>query len=405
VIAAVRPSLSMWGGRVAQSVYRHAVLAPLISGPVTSWLAPRRSRKGGHAAIRPVHFPQHGHGTLVLDRKQADAAGDLPHLALRARARQRVVALDPQELDAETIVALAAAGVPLELTTVPPDLEAHLGPQLSKLLVQHPIADETGRELHSIRLRRAALPRYWHSLDGTEIRLPPISVLLASRRPRALPAAITQVAAQRGTDVQLVVGLHGPDWESSAEGTIADRWAGPVVVVRAPDTDNLGEVLNELTRRSDGELVTKWDDDDWYGDEHLVDSALAYEYSGAELVGKAAEFVYLGASDRTVRRFATGAESFRWTIAGGTILTSRAWLDSLGGWPRLPRGVDRGLLAATKRAGGQAYRTHGFQYVLRRDGRPGHSHTWSVDDEHFLSTSTLTRDGLDLQFADIVTTS
>ncbi len=88
---------------------------------------------------------------------------------------------------------------------------------------------------------------------------------------------------------------------------------------------------------AEGELVTKWDDDDWYGPHHLEDLIDALRYSGADLVGKAAEFVRLEQLDLTIRRFRLGAESYSSTIAGGTLLLRRSSLESVGGWAPEPR--------------------------------------------------------------------
>ena len=54
--------------------------------------------------------------------------------------------------------------------------------------------------------------------------------------------------------------------------------------------------------RAQGTLLAKVDDDDTYGTEHIWDLVLARHYSGATLVGKGTEFVYLETLDTTVRR-------------------------------------------------------------------------------------------------------
>ena len=69
---------------------------------------------------------------------------------------------------------------------------------------------------------------------------------------------------------------------------------------------DLGQVLALLGERATGDLVTKWDDDDWYTTEHLLDLVAAMRYSGAGVVGKPAEYVYLSSLDLTLRRFSTG---------------------------------------------------------------------------------------------------
>ena len=123
-------------------------------------------------------------------------------------------------------------------------------------------------------------------------------------------------------------------------------------------------------------------------------------YSGASVVAKAAEYVYLASLDVTLRRHPTGAETYSTTVAGGTLMLTRSMLKRIGGWPAGPRRVDRLLLEAVEAAGGSIYRVHGFGYLLRRDSRAG-SHTWLVEDDYFLSQAVAQRRGLDLHFAGV----
>lgn len=306
----------------------------------------------------------------------------------------------PVALDAtwasDAIVALGATGVPLRWDGPRCQLPAELGVELADALARPPVADRRDRELRSIRIRRSALDL----LGGrAEVAAPSVSVLLASKRPADIERAVEFVADQRGVTTQLLVGLHGPEWTDDAALRI-ERIGPPDTGVRRFDAQqNLGDVLGSLTGGARHDLVVKWDDDDWYGPDHLADLVRAYRYSGADVVGKAAEFVYLEQSDLTIRRFAFGAESYSWTLAGGAILTSGEWIARIGGWRSVERSVDRELLAATREAGGSAYRTHGFQYVLRR--RAGDAHTWSVSDSRFSVVATDRRPGLDLAFADV----
>ena len=144
------------------------------------------------------------------------------------------------------------------------------------------------------------------------------------------------------------------------------------------------------------------DDDDWYGDEHLLDLVLALDYSGAEIVGKFAEFVHLEQLDITVRRSPVGSETYTAAIGGGALLTTADWLRRVGGWASVPRSVDLRLIEATHAAGGRCYRAHGYQYVLRRrDGVGDHAHTWWATPDYFAADAVARSDGLDLALADI----
>ena len=149
-------------------------------------------------------------------------------------------------------------------------------------------------------------------------------------------------------------------------------------VLRAPASEPLGAVLDAAVEASSGTLLTKMDDDDAYGADHLWDLVLAREYSGAQLVGKWLEFVYLAASDRTMRWFNGRSERYQASVlAGGTLLVSRRDLDRAGGWRKAPRGVDTALAADVLQAGGRIYRTHAAGFMMVRHGC---GHTWNDAD-------------------------
>jgi hypothetical protein len=310
---------------------------------------------------------------------------------------------------ARSIAQLAVSGTPLAGDIAEP-VAALLGADVTALIratrTEH-LHDNDRRERYSIDLRRAALdslsPRgRWRVIGaaGGEpgIATPSVTVLLASNRPDDVIEAARQVAAQRGCAVQLVVGLHGSHMSRQLDDQLADAFTGDLVVRHLPDHMNLGQVMNALTADAEGELVAKWDDDDWYDARHLTDLISALEYSGADLVAKAAEFVYLESLDLTVRRFAVGSERWSTTVAGGTMLLTRAELQRVG-WADAPRRIDRLLIDALEDRAGRVYRTHGFGYVLRRRSAVLGSHTWQAGDAYFLRQSVDQRAGLDLPFA------
>ncbi|WP_116247877.1 glycosyltransferase family 2 protein [Nocardiopsis sp. FIRDI 009] len=296
------------------------------------------------------------------------------------------------------VASLAAGGVPLVSGPVPA-WAAGLGRPLTDLLTgarEADLADRLLREEYSVRLRRAALRTHGHRARWSALAaeagvpLPPsptVSVVLCTRRPEMVGFALAQIARQRGVDVEVVLTLHGfPASLPEVASAVADfRATGvPLVVHEAVADQIFGTVLNDAVARTSGDLVSKWDDDDWYGPDHLADLVLARTYSGAELVGCGQDFVYLQEVDVTVWR-SRRSESVSRFIAGGTILTDRAVLEETGGFRPLPRAIDTQLLIAVMRGGGRLYRAHGLGYVLRRTGG---GHTWSEDMAFFLHNYT-----------------
>jgi hypothetical protein len=312
-----------------------------------------------------------------------------PHEGVRVRW-----APEPAE-QVRLVAGLAMAGVPLVSGPVPPEAARLLGaPLADALTAEADLTDRLRREEHSVRLRRAAL--LGHSTLAWRARLaaaaglrhqlfPTLSVVLATRRPEQLEFALAQVARQRGVVPELVLAAHGfePD-ESRVRAHLGDA---PYVLVPRPAEELFGDVLQAGVHAASGELVCKMDDDDWYGPDFLADLLLARHYSGADVVGTTAEFVYLEELDRTVRRTDDSERAAKF-VAGGTMLMERGTLLALGGFRPVRRFVDASLLAAVHASGGSVYRSHGLGYVLRRSSG---GHTWQTDLDYFLDEERLDR--------------
>jgi hypothetical protein len=280
----------------------------------------------------------------------------------------------------DLLTALAAAGVPLTAETVPPWAE-RADPLLADLLRSWPDRETAAersladlrREEHSVRLRRHVWRRSV-PMDSS------VTVVMASRRPHYVAGALEQIARQRHADIEVVLALHGFSADRVRRAVAA--FPRPITVIEAAATAVFGDVLNQAARRAAGDLIAKWDDDDWYGPDHLADLLLARGYSGADVVGTAAEFFYLEPLGVTVRRTDYSSEVWSDHVAGGTILIGRSTLDEAGGFQPLAGGVDSALLKTVHAAGGRIYRTHGLGYVLRRAGAA--DHTWKLPLAHFL---------------------
>ena len=295
------------------------------------------------------------------------------------------------------VASLAAAGVPL-VSGALPAWTAALGQPLTDLLTtvgEEALRDPLVREEYSIRLRRAALRTHgqlarWRRLGRrAAIPLPPeplVSVVLCTRRPEMVGFALAQIARQRDVRLEVVLTLHGfpaslPEVSSAVTAFAA---LGIPITVHEADADQVfGSVLNDSVDRASGQTIAKWDDDDWYGPDHLADLMLARTYSGADLVGCSPDYVYLEELDLTVWR-SYRSEIPSPNVAGGTMVTDRSVLEEVGGFRPLPRAIDSQLLLAVRRIGGRVYRAHGLGYMLRRAGQ---GHTWNEDVGYFLRKS------------------
>lgn len=230
-------------------------------------------------------------------------------------------------------------------------------------------------DLPAVRQRRQVLaPQVTHGLAPT------VSILLATRRPHLLDAIVAMIRAQTYRSVELVIAVHGGDPDDLPRPDVGDLG---LQVLAAPADRSLGHALSLAADTAGGDLLTKMDDDDHYGPDHLLDLVIGRHVSGAPVVGKSSTVVHLESLDTTVRRVIGTPESLVHRVAGGTILVGADELRALGGWADVPRAVDSALMGAATAAGAAIYRPHDIGYVYVRSA--GEGHTWSADAGHFLA--------------------
>lgn len=221
----------------------------------------------------------------------------------------------------------------------------------------------------------------------------PVSALLSSNRLDRLPLVLSALASQTHAHLEVILVLHGIDASQQQLRELIPS-SLPVTVVHADASLPFGAALTLGAQAASGHVVTKLDDDDFYGPDHIVDLLVAREHSAAQLVGKALQYVYLepinvssrtGSASRT-----TTSEQFGDWVAGGTLALDRELGDELDWFDPIPRHVDRNIQDKVLAASGRIYRTHGlgYLYVRHDDG-----HTWVTDFSRYLVGSTEQRRG------------
>jgi len=307
------------------------------------------------------------------------------------------LALEIEKIDsvekALATVEYLALGIPV-LVKDDSQIATWLGDETTEVLARvdvEKIKNPSEREKISVQLRRAVLSNHSSSsrlqqirkaADLTVFRKPPISVVVATKRPEMVDRIVEIVEMQDYLNLELVLALHGDSFSKDYESPIAGKL--PKTVLQFPGKTIFGKVLSEATAVASGEWIAKMDDDDWYGIEHISDLYLAARYANADLVGKGSEFVFLQEKNLTIRRDLGNSEVESGTLAGGTLLIKSELVREINGWRELKRGVDIALIKDAQLAGCRMWRTHPFGYLLRRTGG---QHTWEADDKYFLRQS------------------
>jgi hypothetical protein len=252
------------------------------------------------------------------------------------------------------------------------DRATHLGQR--RIWREHSYGSRAQQVLHDAGLAASAV-----------VLRPSVTALVSTNRPHRLDQVLRTVGAQQGVDVQLALLTHG--FEVADEDALRLRakeaGVGELILLHAEADVPLGVCLNRLVDAADGDVVGKMDDDDLYGPQYLSDQLYAMDFSGAEVVGKQAHYMYLEAHDATVLRFAEREHRFTDFVMGPTIVARRD-VAAVVRFARTSTGEDTGFLRGTVDAGARIYSADRFNFVQVRSG--GDRHTWTVTDAELLAS-------------------
>jgi hypothetical protein len=232
-------------------------------------------------------------------------------------------------------------------------------------------------------------------------RAPPlVSVVLPTRRPGLLAAAVGMVRAQAHPRVELVVALHGVARAALPAGA-ARALAAADVVVDAPAAWSLGRCLNEAARAARGDVLAKVDDDDLYGPDYLGEAVGALLAGRGDVVGKTEMYVHLAGTGELILWRPGASEREQDYVMGGTLAFWRELADRPA-FEDVSQGEVAGFQERCRALGRRVYATSRRHFVLRRLGG-AHGHTWNPDEGLFRREGVVVRRGVAANTATLLT--
>lgn len=282
------------------------------------------------------------------------------------------------------IVVDSLTGLPLES----PRLESSPTPRRAVSLAVTLERSSVLRQTEAHRLARRVFEAHSDVYDR------PASFFCTSKRPYELPTVLANFNRQSLGSKELILGTHGFDvqpeeFRKACEETGTDP--SLVKLVHLPDNWVLGECLNAVIDRCDGELFIRYDDDEFYAPNYARDSLLALKYSSAEIVGKRAFFLYSEQYDSTGL---IGPElECRYVdhVMGGTFCGHRDVFRTLKFQP-VPSREDALFLIELARSGGRIYSTDRFNFSMNRKSDVTR-HTWNSNIDDFFIDGTILAPG------------
>ena len=223
-------------------------------------------------------------------------------------------------------------------------------------------------------------------------RQPSVSVVIATCRPSNVKLAVENYMNQVYGEKELLLVLNNAVFDvESIETQTKDLHN--VRIIQIDGSATLGESLNRGVEEASGDYIAKMDDDDYYGENYLLDMMLAANFSEAEILGKGTYFVHMKAGNITALRSVASQHEFTDFVAGATLTGRREVLREIR-FPDCTRGEDSSLLAKARKAGCRIYSADAFNILVVR-GTDHQRHTWDIGDSDFLKNCRNIRSGLE----------
>lgn len=311
--------------------------------------------------------------------------------------------VDSPSMCARRIFEITASGTPVVTTPSPalprffPDGEIHSVENkedaafIMRALMRSPELND--RSVHLAQRRIWAEHTYAHRAEkvvglalphrARPVQPESVSAMVSTIRPHQLEHVFKTVGSQQGIDVELVLLTHGfkPSWWRIWR---LRRKYGvrKVTLLHEPRTVSLGTCLNLCVAASSGAILTKMDDDDYYGPNYLRDQVNALMFSGADVVGKLAHFMYIESRNATLLRFNHMEHRFSHMVIGATIMAKKSVFERYP-FEELGRGEDTAFMRAVSDAGGKIYASDRYNYYVQRSAS---GHTWTATDDQLLAS-------------------
>jgi hypothetical protein len=296
-------------------------------------------------------------------------------------------------LAAEKLLEVCAQGVPV--VTYGDGLDQDLPFERVKNISEAvAVADELSgdleaRERMSIVQRRSAifshsqLERFEYILEALNLPLvkpPVVSVIIPTKRPKQIDHLLDSFSKQNYPHKELLLVLHGGGFDTAKIKKKLDDSGFPYQLLEKAKETIFGDNLNEAVETARGDFVAKMDDDDIYGESHLLDDIVARRYSRADIVGKWSNWVFLKGKNLTTTWVMDHQEVYTHHLPGGTFLAEREFMKKAR-FGRVKKAIDSELYRRIEVRGAVIYSTHRYNYTRVRDA----DHTYNASDEEFLS--------------------
>lgn len=208
-----------------------------------------------------------------------------------------------------------------------------------------------------------------------------VSIITCTMRPNNMDNVFLNYNQQLYKDRELIIVLNHDEMSIREWENKASQYKG-VRVFQLHSSVTQGECLNYAAKRANYPYIAKFDDDDFYAPNYLIDMMQAASDTNADVLGKRSIFCYLNGSKVLAVRTPQYEHQFTNTVSGATLVIKKSVWEQIK-FRRLNYQTDTKFTSQINARGFKIYSTDKYNYVCIRSADL-EDHTWKLSDKDFL---------------------
>lgn len=211
-----------------------------------------------------------------------------------------------------------------------------------------------------------------------------ISVICSTNRINSYSIILENYNRQNYNNKELII-VFNLDMNYNIQNIINNNKNSNIIIKQIDEKETLGYCLNEAIKLSNGNIISKFDDDDYYGENYLIDMNYSMIISNADLVGKCAHMVYaLETQELWIKFYKINYENYtyqakKWNYICGASLFFKKSLYEKCKFKESNTGEDSNFIEEVKNNNFTIYASDFLNYCTIRDIPEKHSWQCELD--------------------------
>ncbi|NLV88496.1 MAG: glycosyltransferase, partial [Tissierellia bacterium] len=155
-------------------------------------------------------------------------------------------------------------------------------------------------------------------IENPNIQNEGVSIITCTKRPNSLKNIISNYLSQTYPVKELIIIINKDSIDLELWKEVLKKHKD-IMVYKLSEKKSLGECLNFAIEMSNHPYISKFDDDDYYGPNYLLDMMNGFKYTEADVIGKYSTYAYLESSKSLVIRYPNVEHQYATFVAGSTL--------------------------------------------------------------------------------------